>query len=73
MRRIFIERRGVSPEFLIFEAINLLNGRVKVRIAHPRGVGGLLWVADGDLERAQRILSAAAITSSVLDDLRKRN
>lgn len=50
MRRIFIQRQGVNPEFLIFQAINLLNDKVKVRIAHPTGLGGLLWIADGDLE-----------------------
>lgn len=68
MRRIFIERKGVNPEFVIFEAINLLNDRVKVRIAQPRGFGGLLWVADGDLERARRILSAAEIRNSAADN-----
>lgn len=73
MRRIFIERQGVNPELLIFEAINLLNNKVKVRIAHPKGMGGLLWVADSDLERAQTILSAAAITSAAIEDLHKRN
>ncbi len=73
MRRIFIERQGVSPESLIFEAINLLNGRVNVRIAHSEGMGGLLWVADGDLESARRILSAGAITSSPIEELHKRN
>lgn len=73
MRRIFIERRGVNPEFLIFQAINLLNDKVKVRIAHPKGMGGLLWVADGDLDRARSILSAASITNSAADVLQKRN
>ncbi len=73
MRRIFIERRGVDPEVLIFQAINLINHKVNVRIAHPKGMGGLLWIADGDLERAQRILSEAAITSSPIDDLHHRN
>jgi len=62
MKRIFIHQG--DPEHLIFEAMKILDHKVRVKRARREGTGALLSVQDSDFGRARRILSEAGIRNS---------
>jgi hypothetical protein len=62
MKRIFIQQG--DPEHLIFEAMKVLDDKVRVKRAQRQGTGALLSVQDSDFGRARRILSEAGIRNT---------
>ena len=66
MKSIFIDHG--DPEHLIFEALKILEHKVRVKRAQRQGTGALLSVQDSDFGRARRILSEAGIRNSPSGD-----
>ena len=66
MKRIYIHQG--DPEHLIFDAMKILDHKVRVNRAQRESTGALLSVQNSDLGRARRILSEAGIRNSPSGD-----